>query len=608
MADKKETEESSASINGETDLEGKTIIDSNGETVGKCKAVNIGDDGQIGLIFEIVINGVSVIPKQTIPYSAISKITDIIELKIPINIKLAQSVDDIREPKEIPDVEKKEKPEKEGEKVEKEEQKTIIEGKEEKIIIIDKPEIEKVIVEKSDVKDQIEKTKSKVNEEIPIEPKKLVSTESVIETPQANASEQLSKTLVDEKTTPTKLASVIDKPEEKTNLTEEILATASVAKLMVGLKESIGRLEKIFKLLDNSDENTKIEAIIALTNLTKISPELGLSVIPKMLNLSDEPQQDVRLAVAEQMGIIAETKPDLFKGYFIDLLENAYEEPIEEIREQIIKALHEIAIREPELASTGLSQFLKDVIIGKRVPEVPSKVLHDTTLKVVSGSFLLTRISIGVRLEFIAQGGKLGNRCAEELEDYNATLIGLTLIESFSPNKAEKIIENACFKKMGPIFVEVIKQMIEAYNEGSFSALEEVVDKKIEIPTAVVERFFEIKINKALQGVKNVPMEVFLENSIIDKEEAEQIIYRLVLQKRINASISMSNGKTFIATIDEDESTEKKETTKKATKTTTKTTTTKKKTPAKTTTTKKPSSTKKTTENTTSSKSKTNES
>ena len=110
-----------------------------------------------------------------------------------------------------------------------------------------------------------------------------------------------------------------------------------------------------------------------------------------------------------------------------------------------------------------------------------------------------------------------------------------------------------------------------------------------------------MKIIQTLQGVKNVPMDVFLENSYVSPEEAEQIIYRLIVQKRINAAITMNNGRTFITTVGLEETvatiTEKPKTTPK------KTTATKKSpakkpaaTPKKTTTNKKkPSTTKKTT-------------
>ena len=146
--------------------------------------------------------------------------------------------------------------------------------------------------------------------------------------------------------------------------------------------------------------------------------------------------------------------------------------------------------------------------------------------------------------------------------------------------------------------------MIKAYKEGSFGLLEKVVDKKIEIPMTVIERFYEKKIIQTLQGVKNVPMDVFLENSYVTPDEAEQIIYRLIVQKRINAAITMNNGRTFITTIGLEETAaaiiEKPKPTKPKTppkKTTTKKPPAKKHatTPKKTTTKKKkPSTTKKT--------------
>ena len=593
MAKKNDSEDSSASLNGETDLEGKMIIDSRGEKIGVCKAVKIGDDGQISLSFEVEINGKQIVPSQTIPYSAIGKITDVIELKVPINIKVAQSADELKS-EEVEDTEKEE--EEKEQKGDDEEEKEIKE-EETKEIIISEEVKEKEDIEKEeesieeDIEEEeeknhsaLEKISEKVNKELLVPADKLTGK---IEAQQADATAQLSKTLPDDLET-NKIIQPILSTEELKKLT--------VSELIVGLEESAKRIDVLFKHLSSGEPNTKIEAIKALTNLTKISPELGLSLLQQMMKLNDEPQQDVRLAVAQQMEIISDTKPELFKGYFLELFENAFEEPIEEIREQLLKNLHNIAMKIPEVASEGLEEFLEDVIIGKRVPEVPNKLLHDATLKVISGNFLLTRISIKVRLKFVAKGGNLGIRCAEELEDYNATLIGLTIIESFTPEEAEKLIKSPSFKKIGSIFVEVINQMIEAYKEGSFKQLSDVVDKKIEIPIAVIERFYEIKLAKTLEGAQNIPLEVFLENAMVDPEEAEQIIYRLVMQKRINAAITMNNGKTFITALEANTVTEKKTEEKpKAKKTTTtkKTTSTTKKTPTKTTTSK--STTKKTT-------------
>ncbi len=583
MAEDNNKEKSSASLNGESDLEGKIIIDSNGTKIGICKAVNIGEDGQIGLTFETEINGKPVIPSKTIPYSAISKITDVIELRVPLNIKVAQSIDEIKIKSEELETTESKEPMDQIKEVEKEETKikqdeTIVETK-----IIEEP-----------VKTELVKESKQVNVELLVEPEKLIGT-GTIETPQADATEQLSKTLVDDDLEPI---------EKEIKETQEEISLPKIKNLMSGLVESIEKLEQLFKLVSDGEPSEKIEAIKALTHLTKISPEIGVSLIRKMLRLSDEQQQEVRLAIAHQLEEIGENNPELFKGHFLEILENSYDEPIEEVRDQLSKALHNIAIREPTIASDGLEEFLEEVIIGKRVPEVPSKVLHDVTLKVVSGNFLLTRISIKVRLKFIMKGDKLAEHSAEELEDYNATLIGLTIIESFTMKEAEKIIKNPHFKKLGPIFVEVILQMIEAYKEGSFKLLEDVVDKKIEIPTTVIERFYEIKINKTLEGVKNVPLEVFLENSIVTPDEAEQIIFRLVVQKRINAAITMNNGRTFITSLDSDEMNGKQKPSQEKPKTApkkapTKKTTTKKVEPKATTSTKKTtSSTKKSTSTT----------
>ncbi|HUU77651.1 MAG TPA: hypothetical protein VMX55_04845 [candidate division Zixibacteria bacterium] len=592
MAKNTEIEKSSASLNGETDLEGKVIIDSRGEKIGVCKVVKIGEDGQIGLSFTVEINGKQVVPSQTIPYSVIGKITDVIELKVPINIKVAQSADELKTKTEIDQEQIIEIEESKDEEIKAVEE--IIIEKDEKIatkeITDKKQEMPSQEIDKTEIIDQKipDKISEKVNVELPVPAEKLAGK---IETHQADATAQLSKTLPDDQKTPTQLFPSMSIQE---------LKKLKVSDLIIGLEESMKRVEVLFTIISEGNAESKIEALKALTNLTRISPELGLSLLQKMMKLNDEKQQDVRLVVAEQMEIIGDNKPELFKGYFLELLENAFEEPIEEIREQILKTLHNTAMKVPEIALEGLEEFLEEVLIGKRVPEVPNKLLHDATLKVISGNFQLTRVAIKARLKFIAKGDKLGTRCAEELEDYNATLIGLTIIESFSPIEAEKLVNSSAFKKLETIFVKVINQMIEAYKEGSFRLLTEVVDKKIEIPIAVIERFYEIKVTKTLEGAQNIPMEVFLENAMVEPEEAEQIIYRLVMQKRINAAITMNNGRTFITALEVEGISEKpitekpKITVKKSAPKSTSTkktaaTTTTKKTPSSTT--KKPSTT-----------------
>ena len=492
MAEKKVTEKSSASLNGESDLEGKMIIDSTGATVGKCKAVEIDEKGQIGLVFEVEINGKTVVPVKTIPYSAIGKITDVIELRTPLNIKIAHSAAELK-----------------GETTIKADKKEQSKPKEEIVIKSATEEVEKEKIKELEIKDS--------SEDHPLEVS-VNETETKVETPQADPTEQLSKALeglheTEEETEETKELEVTTQPKEEEK--GEKFTLPLVNQLMEGLEESIKKLDKLFNLLSNGTPEEKIETIKALTSLAELSPELGLSLLPKMMQLSDEQHQEVRLAVAQELQVLAEKQPQLFSGYFLEIFENIYDEPIEAIREHLIKILYNIAMKKPEIASEGLEQFFEEVMVGKRVPEVPAKVIHDATLKVVSGNFQLARIAIKVRLKFIAKGGKLASRCAEELEDYNATLIGLAIIESFTFEEAEKLVNSSIFKKLGPIFVEVIQKMISAYKEGSLKQLIEVVDTKIEIPTTVIERFYEIKINKALEGIKNIPIDILLNNKII---------------------------------------------------------------------------------------------
>ncbi|MBD3191404.1 MAG: hypothetical protein GF308_12220 [Candidatus Heimdallarchaeota archaeon] len=557
MSEENEEKSSASLINGAADLEGKPIIDSRGIQIGVCKTAIIDSDGQIGLAFETKINDKTVVPSQTIPYSTISKISDVIELRDPINIKIAQSVQELKRKDEqekegIKEERKKleEKPEEKDEGAEKEEE----ESGELTISITPSRDMAKIPTEKREEEKEKEVSKQPEVEEkggIETEEKLEVEAEQDLKIPrisQADASQQLSKALHKAKN------------KQVREIEEEDADEKIVLKgITYELREGLEKLEQLFQLVSNGDIETKCEAIKVLTSLTTISPVLGRSLIPRLMGLKDYSHQEVRLTVGEQLEIISESSPGLFEGYFLELLENAFEEPTEEVREKLIKTLHNIAIKTPKIAAPGLEEFLKDAVIGRILPEIPSKTIHETTLRIVSGSFQLTRIAIRSRLPYLENKGSLGERCAEELQDYNATLIGLTIIESYSLQEAEKLIKLDNFRRLGETFADVIETMIEAYKRGSFELLQEVVDKKIEIPISVIERFYEVKISETLRGVESAPLEFFTKDSIVGEELAEEIIYSLVIEKRVDAAINVNNNRTFIANLPKGEEEKKKE-------------------------------------------------
>lgn len=588
MSEGNEEGSSASLINGAADLEGKPIIDSRGVQIGICKTPIIDSDGQIGLAFETKINDKLVVPSQTIPYSTISKISDVIELRVPIKIKIAQSVKELKrkyeEEKEETKITKKElekvpkskvaAKKQPARKIIKEKEKEDEEPKELTISITSSNALTEIltegeekgeVIEKEEEKEKVEAEERKEEEgedekELPVEAKKGLAVEGeedlkIPQISQADASQQLSKALQEEQ------EKQIKEPEELSS--EDKRAFKGITH---ELREGLEKLEQLFQLVTNGDTETKCEAMEVLTSLTTISPVLGRSLIPKLLGLKDDSQQEVRLTIGKQLEKLSEAIPEQFEGYFLEFLENAFEEPTEEVREKLIKTLHNIAIKTPDIAAPGLEEFLKDAIIGQILPEIPSKTIHETTLKIVSGSFQLTRIAIRAHLPYLVNKGSLGERCAEELQDYNATLIGLTIIESYSLEEAEKLIKLANFQKLGDTFVDVIETMIEAYKKGSFELLQEVVDKKIEVPTSVIERFYEVKISETLKGIESAPLEFFTKDSIVDEELAEEIIYRLVIEKQVDAAINVNNNRTFITNLhkgggkeDEEEKEEKQE-------------------------------------------------
>ncbi|MHA1596050.1 MAG: PRC-barrel domain-containing protein [Candidatus Asgardarchaeia archaeon] len=69
------------------DLEGKMIVDAEGEIVGILKDIFVDQKGEIKIQFQVDLGDKVIVPSQMIPFSAVESIGDVILLKAKVKIK-----------------------------------------------------------------------------------------------------------------------------------------------------------------------------------------------------------------------------------------------------------------------------------------------------------------------------------------------------------------------------------------------------------------------------------------------------------------------------------------------------------------------------------------
>ncbi|MHA1506860.1 MAG: PRC-barrel domain-containing protein [Candidatus Asgardarchaeia archaeon] len=69
------------------DLEGKMIVDAEGEIVGILKDIFVDQKGEIKIQFQVDLGDKVIVPSQMIPFSVVESIGDVILLKAKVKIK-----------------------------------------------------------------------------------------------------------------------------------------------------------------------------------------------------------------------------------------------------------------------------------------------------------------------------------------------------------------------------------------------------------------------------------------------------------------------------------------------------------------------------------------
>lgn len=103
-----------------------------------------------------------------------------------------------------------------------------------------------------------------------------------------------------------------------------------------------------------------------------------------------------------------------------------------------------------------------------------------------------------------------------------------------------------------PGFQDLVLNILEAFKEGDIEKLKENLYGRA-LPDDIIFAIKKRKYTQSLEKVGSIPLDIFAEQIGISKDEAEKLIYEMILKGDIQARIELVNGRSYIVKITEEE-------------------------------------------------------
>lgn len=137
---------------------------------------------------------------------------------------------------------------------------------------------------------------------------------------------------------------------------KELVRRGEVTRLIKLYQKGENIIPKLIKLLDNEDEDVRANAIEVLAEIAEVNPEAVKPAIPKLIELLNDEDGDVRANAAWVLGEIAKVGPELIKPAIQKLMELLEDVGV---RASAAWTLAEIAEVNPELVKPAVPKLIK---------------------------------------------------------------------------------------------------------------------------------------------------------------------------------------------------------------------------------------------------------
>jgi hypothetical protein len=263
-----------------------------------------------------------------------------------------------------------------------------------------------------------------------------------------------------------------------------------------------------------------------------------------------------RVIAAEILITISEEQPATLVPIYVNWLPALYSEPVKEVENRLIAVMLKLSSL-PEINMKKLYDFQSffQKLYQKR--SICSKVslsrIHENNIKIFVNNLELQETLLEAYLSNILNKSDAANEFASFLKDFNAILVGYSLIRFFQEEEWHQILQSESFQKsFKEAYLHSVEQILEYFTQGNIQKLSQIFSPKIGLSLSqkIIGEIIKFKIDEALSNISVLPLDVLCSFFQDDNNVIVKTVYDLINNKEINAQITFIGDKTYISAMD----------------------------------------------------------
>ncbi|OLS22154.1 MAG: 2-phospho-L-lactate transferase [Candidatus Heimdallarchaeota archaeon LC_2] len=376
----------------------------------------------------------------------------------------------------------------------------------------------------------------KIKEKISIQKKEKAKEEQI--TKKVSGAKKTISTIDDVKVTSTDETTI---DEKETNINREELEVES----KFGPEEDeewIDTVSRGIKLCFETDADNVVQW---LSEQSKIDADNEVQITGEVMKSWIDSKSNVeRRKGAKIISSLAQDRMDTYLQIMQRQMLSSVLEGNEDKRRrliQIFNILHEVDINISEA-------LIKEITRKMAMPSDDTPAVLErsktTIVRLVLHSRKLTKVAINELLNILDKENPPAAQIWNILTTFDAGMVAIELVTTFSVEKAGEIIRKANFLRFTGSVYTILQEVIKAWKLGDIAAISESAGAIL--PEETLRKFERLELARKVQKLKMVQLSTLAESLNKDVETVERLVTELIVNDELQAEMKLIDEKMYL--------------------------------------------------------------
>jgi hypothetical protein len=208
---------------------------------------------------------------------------------------------------------------------------------------------------------------------------------------------------------------------------------------------------------------------------------------------------------------------------------------------QIFSMLHEVDANLAEALVREITKHMAMPADDKPAILERSKI---SIVQLVIGSRRLTKVSINELLNILDRDNPPAAQIWNILTTFDAGMVAIELVTSFSISKASEIIRKANFLRFTGSVYTILQEVLKAWQSGDINSIAETTAAIL--PEETLRKFERLELARKVQKLKMVQLSALAESLNKDVETVERLVTELIVNDELKAEMKLVDDKMYL--------------------------------------------------------------